>query len=153
MGSKFKFCFLKFPGIFFKKYFWSTVGWLNRFGTHDYGGQTVLGFLFKKLWNPGVKHKAFAIRLWGSDPRSASHYPGSKPQVITASLPASVFYVLEYLKMTGESHGQRNLEGYSIGSHRVRHDWSNLALTPLLNTYEALRVCHVLITINLLLLL
>ena len=30
--------------------------------------------------------------------------------------------------LPGESHGQRSLEGYqSMGSQRVRHDWSNLA--------------------------
>ena len=28
-----------------------------------------------------------------------------------------------------ESHGQRNLRGYSSWSHRIRQDWSNLACT------------------------
>ena len=29
----------------------------------------------------------------------------------------------------GESHGQRSLVGYSPGSQKVRHNWSNLACT------------------------
>ena len=32
----------------------------------------------------------------------------------------------------GESHGQRSLAGYSPGSQRVRHDWSNLVRMHLL---------------------
>ena len=36
--GKNKFCFLEFSGIFFS----STIGWIHRYGTHEYGGQTVL---------------------------------------------------------------------------------------------------------------
>ena len=31
--------------------------------------------------------------------------------------------------LPGESHGQRSLAGYSPQSHKMRHDWSNLACT------------------------
>ena len=29
--------------------------------------------------------------------------------------------------LLGESHGQRSLEGYSLGGRRVRNNWSNWA--------------------------
>jgi len=44
--------------------------------------------------------------------------------------PTSVF-------MPGKSHGQRSLAGYmSIGSQRVRHDWSNLTHQPQLILFK-----------------
>ena len=35
----------------------------------------------------------------------------------------------------GNPHGQRSLVGYSLGSQRVRHDWSNLAHTCEIRLY------------------
>ena len=34
--------------------------------------------------------------------------------------------------LSGESHGQRSLAGYSPWGRRVRHDWSHLARTHMM---------------------
>ena len=96
------------------------IGDLNAGSDHQKGA-----LIFGRVLMPGAQPVAFetSTHLWYK-------WPGSNDLGIMKQLDATIsppFWRRKWQptpgSLPGESHGQRNLAGYSPRGHRVRHNW------------------------------